>query len=184
MKVRTILDEIRPTLKHRCNIAMLDFLASFGERRKVSIRGVQYIEFFGDAGPMFLPLRRARIRSWKARCPKEMREFYGAFDGLRESKPPLNGNFVPCAEIRTVAYELWVDADTAPGISRHADCPVVFAAANGDKLIQTNEGKFAWCVVSEGRARQAAPDFPTLVKRYIDFRRIHDGHPFDSYGRG
>lgn len=184
MKVKTILDKIRPTLKHPCNIAMLDFLASFEERRKVSIRGVQYLEFCGDAGPMFLPLRRARIRSWQARCPKEMREFYGAFDGLRESKPPLNGNFVPCAEIRTVAYELWVDPDTPPSISRHADCPVVFSATNGDMLIQTNEGKFAWCVLSEGRVRQAAPDFATLVKRYIAYRRIPDGHPFDSYGRG
>lgn len=184
MKVRTILDEIRPALEHACNIALLDFLASFPERRKVSFRSDQYIEFCGDAGRMFLPLRRARVRRWTARCPKELREFYGAFDGLRESKPPLNGNFVPCAEIRTVAYELSVDPDTARSISRHADCPVVFSAANGDKLIQTNQGKFAWCVASEGRIRQAAPDFPTLMKRYIAYRRIPDGHPFDSYGRG
>lgn len=123
MKVRTILEEIRPTLKHACNIALLDFLASFRERRKVSIRGEQYVEFSGDAGPLFLPLRRARVRSWQARCPQEMREFYGAFDGLRESKPPLNGNFVPCAEIRTVAYELWIDPDRSPTATRltHTD---------------------------------------------------------------
>lgn len=184
MKVRTILEEMRPTLKHACNISMLDFLASFPERRKVSVRGQQYLEFCGDLGPMFLPLRRTRVRRWQARCPKEMREFYGAFDGLRESEPPLNGNFVPCAEITTLGYELWVDSDAPRGIIRHADCPVVFSAANGDKLIQTNEGKFAWCVLSEGRVRQAAPDFATLLKRYIAYRRIPDDHPFDSYGRG
>ena len=184
MKLRTMIDDIRPTLKHACNIAMLDFLASFPERRNVSIRGEQYLEFCGDAGEMFLPRRRARVRRWQARCPKEMREFYGAFDGLRESKPPLMGNFVPCVEIRTVAYELWVDPETPTSISRHADCPIIFEAANGDRLIQTSQGKFAWCVLSEGRVRQAAPDFPTLLKRYIAHRRIPDGQPFDSYGRG
>ena len=70
MKVRTVLEEIRPTLKHACNIAMLDFLASFEERRKISIRGVQYIEFCGDAGPMFLPLRRARAQPCANSCAK------------------------------------------------------------------------------------------------------------------
>jgi hypothetical protein len=75
-----------------------------------------------------------------------MREFYGAFDGLRDSKPALNGNFVPCAEIRTVAYELWVDPDTPPSISRRADCPVVFSAANGDTLIEpSQERRLGYC---------------------------------------
>jgi hypothetical protein len=179
-----MIEKLRPKLRHACNIAMLDFLLSFPERRKVSIRGDEYLEFRGEAGRMFLPRRKPRVRRWQARCPKEMREFYGAFDGLRESKPPLCGNFVPCAEIRTVAYELWVDPDSAPAFIRHADCPVVFSAANGDQLIQTDQGKFAWCVLSEGRVRQAAPDFATLIKRYIAHRRIPDGQPFDSYGRG
>jgi len=182
MKVTTILEEIRPTLKHACNIAMLDFLASFPKRRKVSLGGRQYVEFCDDADSMYLPLRRARVRNWQARCPIEMREFYDVFDGLRESKPPLSGNFVPCSEIRTVSYEF--DSDAYPRISRHADCPIVFSAANGDQLIQTKDRKFAWCVVSEGRVRQAAPDFSALLKRYIAYRRVPDGHPFDSYGRG
>ena len=36
MKVKTILDEIRPTLKHSCNVTMLEFLASFQDRRMVT----------------------------------------------------------------------------------------------------------------------------------------------------
>jgi hypothetical protein len=39
MKTADALDEIRPTLKHQCNITLLDFLASFKARRKVTIGG-------------------------------------------------------------------------------------------------------------------------------------------------
>jgi hypothetical protein len=66
---------------------VLDFLASFDKRRKVSIGGRQYVEFVGNGESMFLPLRSSRARKMPCGCCHEAREFYCAFDGLRERPP-------------------------------------------------------------------------------------------------
>jgi hypothetical protein len=183
MKTTDILEDIRPTLKHQCNLGLLDYLANFKSRRKITIGGQQYLSFVGssDRDCMFLPLGKRGVLSTRIRCSDEMREFYSAFDGLRERKPPTSGYFVPCAQIVAVGDKL--DAEDFPAFSKHSDCPIVFAATNGDQMIQTADGKFAWCVVSEGKIKKCAPSFSKLLDIYVAYRRIGDGHPFDSYGR-
>jgi hypothetical protein len=183
MKTNDIIEEIRPTLKHRCNLALLDFLASFKGSRKTTIGGQQFMSFIGnsDRDTMFLPLGTRGVPDSQIRCSDEMREFYSAFDGLRERKPPTSGYFVPCAKIRVVGDKL--DPEDFPALRKHADCPIVFAASNGDQMIQTSDGNFAWCVVSEKKVRKVAPSFARLLDSYVAYRRVGDGHPFDSYGR-
>jgi hypothetical protein len=183
MKTSDILEEIRPTLKHDCNLALLGFLAGFTARRKVTIGGQSFMSFIGrsDRDTMFLPIGKRGLPDQRIRCPDEMREFYAAFDGLRERKPPTTGYFVPCARIALVGDKL--DAEDFPGLSAYAACPIIFAATNGDQLIQTPDGKFAWCVVGEGKVKKAASSFAGLLENYIAYRSVGDGRPFDSYGR-
>jgi hypothetical protein len=38
-------------------------------------------------------------------------------------------------------------------------------------------------VVSEDKIKKRAPSFAKLLDSYVAYRRIGDGHPFDSYGR-
>jgi len=183
MKTTDILEEIRPTLKHRCNLGLLDLLASYKSRRKVTIGGQQCLSFVGssDRDCMLLPLGKRGVPHARIRCSAEMREFYSAFDGLRERKPPTSGYFVPCARVMAVGDKL--DAEDFPGFRKYADCPIGFAATNGDQMIQTSDGKFAWCVVSENKVRKVAPSFASLLDSYVVYRRVGDGRPFDSYGR-
>jgi hypothetical protein len=183
MKTTDFLEEIRPTLKHECNLAILSFLGAFQTRRKVTIGGQQFMSFIGNSerDTMFLPLDKRSTPDSRIRCSDEMREFYSAFDGLRERKPPTTGCFVPCAQIRVVGDKL--EAADFPGVQKYADCPIIFAATNGDQLIQTPDGKFAWCVVSEDKVKKAASSFASLLESYVTYRRVGDGRPFDSYGR-
>jgi len=183
MKTTDILEDIRPTLKHQCNLGLLDFLGSFKTRRKVTIGGQQYLSFVGgnDRDCIFLPLSKRGVPDARIRCSDEMREFYSAFDGLRERKPPTSGYFVPCAQVVTVGDEL--DAEDFPGFRKYAGCPIVFAATNGDQMIQTSDGKFAWCAVSENKVKKVAGSFGSLLESYVTYRRVGDGRPFDSYGR-
>ncbi len=134
MKVDAILDEIRPTLKHSCNVALLEFLDSFAQRRRINIGGRQYIRFVGRADSMYLPVRKERTRGSGFRCSDAIQEFYIAFDGLRESRPGVSGSFVRRNDVKTVAQEF--DRDRFPTIGRHANCSIIFSATNGDQLIQ------------------------------------------------
>ena len=97
---------------------------------------------------------------------------------MRERKPPSTGHFVPCAQAVAIGDKL--DADDFPGFRKYA---IIFAAANGDQMIQTTDGKFAWCVVGEGKLKKVADSFARLLSIYVSFRSVGDGHPFDSYGR-
>ncbi len=183
MKITDVLDEIRPTLQHKCNVALLDFLAGFNARRQVTIGGQTYLRFLGsrDRDTMFLPLGERGASAPIFSCSHEMREFYSAFDGLREAEPPTCGHFVSCREVGTVGEEF--DTQIFVSFRRYADCPIVFVATNGDQMIQTQEGGFVWCVHSEGAVREAANSFARLLSNYIAYRSIGDGWPFDSYGR-
>jgi hypothetical protein len=174
------LAKIRPTLKYACNRALLDYLAAFPRSRKISIYGKQYIELSGgDGGSMFLPLAKGKPRELWFPCSVEMQEFYAAFDGLRETRPRVNGHFESCADVHSIDHE-FDDPDDYPNFFRHSSCPVIFSAANGDVLIQKRDGKFAWCVLGEGRVRQAAKDFPSLLKQYVT-HRSKSSLPFDPY---
>ncbi len=183
MKTTDILEELRPRLKHDCNLALLDFLAAFKARRKVTIGGQQFMSFVGssDRDTMFLPLGKRGAHNSRIRCSDEMREFYSAFDGLRERKPPTTGYFVPCTEFRRLGDKL--EGADFPGVQKCADCPIVFAATNGDQIVQTPDGKFAWCVVGEDKVKTVAATFASLLESYVAYRRVGDGRPFDSYGR-
>lgn len=177
------IDELRAVLKHPCNIAMLDYLSSYKVRRRVSIGGKPYLSFKGEQerDAMFLPLRKPGKPSPRLKCTEEMREFYMAFDGVRERKPPLSGCFLLCSEVPTVGEEF--DADGFPGLQKYAQCPIIFSAANGDQLIQTSEGKFAWCLHEEDKLKKVADSFPRFLSKYISHRSVGDGRSFDSYGR-
>jgi len=183
MKKTDILEDIRPTLKHQCNLGLLDFLASFKTRRKFTVGGQQYLSFFGssDRDCMFLPLGKRAVPDARIRCSDEMHEFYYAFDGIRERKPPTCGYFVPRTQIVTVGDKL--DPEDFPGFRKYAGCPIVFVATNGDQMIQTSDAKFAWCVVSEGKVKKVSASFASLLEKYVAYRRVGDGKPFDSYGR-
>jgi hypothetical protein len=183
MKSPDILEGIRATLKHPCNLALLGFLASFEASRKFTIGGQQYLSFVGntDRNAMFLPLGRHGTPDARIRCSDEMREFYSAFDGLRERKPPTTGYFAPCARAVTVGDKL--ESEDFPGFRKYAHCPIIFAATNGDQMIQTPDGKFAWCVVGEDKVKKVASSFARLLESYVTYRAIGDGRPFDSYGR-
>ena len=183
MKTPDILEEIRPTLKHDCNLELLDFLAAFEGRRKLTIGGQQFLSFVGssDRDTMFLPIGKRSVPDTRIRCSDEMREFYSAFDGLRERKPPTTGYFVPCAHVVAVADKL--EPEDFPGLRKFAECPIIFSATNGDQMILTPAGKFAWCVVGEDKVTKAASSFAELLQSYVAYRRVGDGRPFDSYGR-
>ena len=110
-----------------------------------------------------------------------MREFYSAFDGLRERKPPLAGGFIPCAQVRLTGDLL--KAENFPEFRKYAACPIIFGSTCGDQLIQTPDGKFAWCVIDSHKIKKAASSFVSLLESYVAYRRVGDGRPFDSYGR-
>jgi hypothetical protein len=162
---------------------LLEFLACFEKRRKNTINGQKFITFVGssDRDSMFLPLGKRAVPETRIDCSAEMREFYSAFDGLRERRPPTSGYFVPCAQVQTVGDKL--DFGDFPGFQKFSDCPIIFAATNGDQVIQTSDGKFAWCVVGEGKIRKLASSFASLLEGYVNYRRAANGRPFDSYGR-
>jgi hypothetical protein len=130
---------------------------------------------------MFLPLRKRGVADSSIRSSAELQEFYSAFDGLRERKPPTTGCFVPCAQIRRLGDKL--EAADFPRVQKYADCPIIFEATTGDQLIQTPDGKFTWCVVGEDKVKDVAATFASLLETYVSFRRVGDGKPFDSYGR-
>jgi len=75
------------------------------------------------------------------------------------------------------------EAEDFPGMQKYADCPIAFSGTSGDQVIQTSDGKFAWCVPEEGKVKRLTADFAGLLERYVKHRRVGDGHPFDSYGR-
>ena len=87
MKTTDILEELRLTLKHDCNLALLNFLATFKARRKVTIGGQQFMSFVGssDRDTMFLPLGKRSVPASPIRSSDELREFYSAFDGLQSA---------------------------------------------------------------------------------------------------
>lgn len=185
MKTADIIQEIRPTLKHPCNLALLDYLNSFNARRKVTVEGQQFIAFgrSSDEDRMFLPLGKRGNPDSRLHCSDEMREFYSAFDGLRECMRPYAGNFVPCDQIQLLA-DMWDwKLEDFPGVQKHASCPIVFESLGGDMLIQTPDGKFAWYVLGEDKAKRLASSFACLLDSYVAYRRVGDGAPFDSYGR-
>jgi hypothetical protein len=92
MKRGDFLAELRPRLKHDCNIALLDFLETFKTRRKVRIGGEQFLTFRGsnERDTMFLPLGERANPHPRRHCSEEMLEFFSAFDALRERKPPTS----------------------------------------------------------------------------------------------
>src|SRR5689334_13718497 len=125
MKTNERFKQIRATLKHKCNLALLDFLATFKTQRKVTIDGQQFMNFIGstEKDTMYLPLGTRGILDAAIRVSDEMREFYSAFDGLRERKPPTTGHFVPCAQIHALRETL--ERDDFPGVQKYADCPII-----------------------------------------------------------
>jgi hypothetical protein len=130
---------------------------------------------------MFLPLAKRKAPSVAFNTSQELLEFYSAFDGLREEQPPMAGNFVPAAEVVNVGKVL--EPEDFPAFKKYSPCPIIFEATNGDQLIQTGDGKFLWCDVGEGKTRNVADSFPQFIKKYVKYRAVGDGQPFDSYGR-
>ena len=183
MNKKHILQEIRPTLRHKCNLELLDYLTGFADRRTATVIGKRYLHLLGktERDSMFLPLGSRHAPGVGFNASAELLEFYSAFDGLREEKPPTAGNFIAAAEIVSAAKVL--EPEDFPAFKKYAKCPIVFEATNGDQMLQTADGKFVWCVVSEGRAKKAADSFAQLIKRYVKYRVVGDGQPFDSYGR-
>lgn len=183
MKNTNILDEIRPTLKHKCNLEMLKYLEKFQQRRVVTIDGNSFLQFVGrtKSDSMLLPLGKRRVFQLSFSPGAELLEFFHAFDGLREQEPPETGNFVPAAQIVTVTKAL--RPDYFPEFKDFANCPIIFEATNGDQIVRTENGKFVWCVFSEHEIVDLADSFSQLLTQYIKFRAVGDGFPFDSYGR-
>jgi hypothetical protein len=178
-----ILDEIRPRLQHKCNLELLDYLAALPNRRLVSISGEKYLRMTGNTerDGMFLPLGNRQAPSMSFTASPEMLESYSTLDGLREEAPPTTGHFVPAAEVVNAGKVL--EPEDFPAFQKYSQCPIIFEATNGDQLIQTDEGKFLWCDVGEAKIKKVADSFPRLIKKYVKYRAVGDGQPFDSYGR-
>lgn len=178
----TILDDLRSRLRHECNLELIDYLITLPNRQVVTIDGEKYLRMVGstERDSMFLPLGKL-APSLAFSAPQELLEFYSAFDGLREEEPPMAGNFVAAAEV--VSVEKVLDPEDFPAFKKYSRCPIIFAATNGDQLIQAGDGKFLWCDVGEGKTRKVADSFPQLMKKYVKYRAVGDGQPFDSYGR-
>jgi hypothetical protein len=196
-----ILDEIRPTLRYRCNIELLDYLKSFRNREAVTIEGQQYLLCIRKARRqedrdemMFLPLKRKRTANPRFPVPPELLEFYLAFDGLRDYPPPTCGNFVPCAEVITFEKE-WSrndiegfmddlkDPKERADFVRYVSCPQIFWATNGDQIVQMPDGKYAWWELGESRLHPVADSFPKFLEHYLAHLAVGDGWGFDSHGR-
>ncbi len=178
-----LLDEIRSRLQHKCNLELLTYLTTLPNRRVVTIKGEKYLRLVGktDRDSMFLPLRKGQIPSVSFSASEELLEFYSALDGLREEEPPMAGHFVPAAQILNVGEVL--DPEDFPAFKKCAQCPIIFEATNGDQLIQTEDGTFLWCDIGEGKLKKVANSFPQFIMKYVQYRAVGDGQPFDSYGR-
>jgi hypothetical protein len=183
MKTTDTIEALQRTLKHKCNLEVLNYLTTFKTRRKVTIGGQQFLSFVGniERDTMFLPISKRSRPSSLVRCSDEMLEFYSAFDGLREQRPPMSGHFARCARIETLGEIL--EVEDFPAFRKYGDRPIIFSAANGDQLIQTSDGSFAWCGHEESKQKKVASDFAKLLAKYMAYRRVGDGRPFDSYGR-
>ena len=130
---------------------------------------------------MFLPLGKHETPKVAFSASRELMEFYSALDGLREEEPPMAGHFVPAAVVVSVGKVL--DPEDFPAFKKYSQCPIIFEATNGDQLIQTEDGKFLWCDIGEGKLKKVADSFPQLITKYVKYRAVGDGQPFDSYGR-
>ncbi len=196
-----ILEEIRPTLRYRCNIKLLDYLKSFRNRKTVTIHGEQYLLCARKARrrtdrdeTMYLPLKPKRASIPIFSASQELLEFYSAFDGLREYEPLNCGNFVPCAEVTTLEKE-WSrneiegfrddleDPKKRADFARYISCPQIFEAINGDQIVQLPDGKYAWWELAETRLHPVADSFRKFLKHYLAHLAVGDGWGFDSYGR-
>lgn len=177
----TLLNEIRPRLQYKCNLELLAYLTTFPKRRVVTLNGRKYLRLVGETerDNMFLPLGKRKASNVAFKAPQELLEFYSAFDGLREEEPPMSGNFVPAAEMVNAGKVL----EDFPAFKKYSQCPIIFEAANGDQLIQTPDGKLIWCDIGESKTKKVADSFPQFIKKYVKYRAVGDGQPFDSYGR-
>ena len=90
-----ILEEIRPTLRHKCNLELLDYLTGFAERRTATVIGKRYLHLLGktERDSMFLPLGNGHAPSVGFNASEELLDFYSAFDGLREGEATHGGQF-------------------------------------------------------------------------------------------
>lgn len=175
-------DEMESRLLHGSNRALHRFLAEF-EREIISAEGSSWIQFTRPKWrkQFYLPSGHIQPSSPWFACAPSMMEFYRFFDGLRESPPPEGGVFYRISE--TPRVEADFRPDWFPAFMVYRESPIVFHAANGDRLVHTPDGTFVWCDLEEHQMPICAASFDELIAKWIAHHAVGDGHPFDSYGR-
>ena len=195
------LGETEKALRHDCNRQLLAYLASFPKRvvKKYTVTTDFVVkngkpvwkkearEFFVFKGTnprdeMFLPKKEPIPKKTVFDCGPELKEFYQFFDGLREEDPNTSGYFYPAEQISAdCELEDWLI--TAKDKAAVKGRPVVFNGATGDQIVLTKSGQWVWFSHEEGILKEIADSFPGFLSKYLAYRSVGDGRPFDSFGR-
>lgn len=195
------LGETEKVLRYDCNRKLLAYLTSFPKRAaKKYLVTTDFViengkpvwkkesrEFFVFRGTttrdeMFLPRKVPILKKPSFDCGPELSEFYQFFDGLREEAPNTSGYFYPTDQI---ADDFGLEDHLVKAKDKTAvkGRPVVFNATNGDQIVITKDGKWVWFNHEEGKLIKIADSFPEFLDKYLAYRSVGDGRPFDSFGR-
>lgn len=161
-----------------------ELLAPFREGARQSTHKFDFIVFVGTnpAHRQYLPINAATRRQPSFTSDAAMLEFYKYFDGLDECSPSGNG-FVRWDQIMTLGemggFGSTIMKSPPSVLRRH---PIVFRARNGDCVFQSSKG-LRWYGWRRGALKDVGGSFSDFLAGYIEYRKIGDALPFDSYGR-
>ena len=176
------LNETYAVLQHRCNVRLLELISKMPKREALTIGEQDFFVFTGkvDKEKVYLPMPRNELPKPCFKCSDEMLEFYRCFDGLREKAPNRSGAFCLWKDVITFSKSGW---GITHGTKEMAEAPIIFDAANGDCIIMNSKGAFIWFNHEEGVFQEFAKSFGEMLTKYVEYRSIGDGHPFDFFGR-
>lgn len=179
--------DMQGTLEYGCNRALHRFFSAFASEL-VSIRDTSWIQLShptwrrgGVPRRFWLPAERSSVPAPWFACSPDLFEFYRFFDGLRESPPGRNGDFVRVSAVERVDQAF--RADRFPEFMVHRGLPVVFHALSGDRVVRTEQGAFVWCELETHEMAERAGSFDAFLTAWIAHHAVGDGYPFDATGR-
>ena len=163
------LERYKPTsVIHYCDSWFIR--CCIGDPNDYSISNELYL-----AHKLFWPEISVFIEDFPA--DQTLKEFFRQFAGMRESMPPMSGDFVYndlqllddlVSGRDTDEYEDWLDA------------LCVYHAVNGDLVLLGEDGETGWYVMAENRVDLFTSSFDEMLQLWAEFRSTWN-KPFDSY---
>jgi len=175
------IENLKSRLTLTSNVLLWRLLRSYRDIRLVLHGDMPSFEFRheSEADVLYLPVRSLTLCISRVSLPAQLNEFHTVFDGLREKPFGRAGGFVPRSEIKPLR-EHW--KQLGPDLTIHQDCPVIFTSAGGDLVVLTSDSSVCWATHEEHEVVAITPSFDDFLKKYVK-HRVHDGYPFDPYGR-